>query len=216
MTTGPLCDLHCDTVLDLQGGASLASNPEGHLDIPRLRRAGVGLQVFACFVPSGLTADRAYLQANALLDVLDSACARHADAVRLVRTPAEAERAVAAGRIGIMAAIENGHAIKSDLGNLAHFHARGVRYLTLTHAAHLEWAASSGGEWTGEHGLTAFGEEVVREMNRLGLVVDVSHVHERTFWDVISVATRPLIASHSCAAALCPVSRNLTDDQVRA
>jgi membrane dipeptidase len=212
----PVCDLHCDTVLELQAGASLAGHPSGHIDIPRLRAGGVGLQVFACFVPGGLAPGRALDEANALLDVLERACLQHADDMRLVTEAGEAERVVASGRIAAVAAIENGLAIGGDLGNLERFRARGVRYLTLTHARHLDWAASSGQEWSGEHGLSPLGEEVVREMNRLGIIVDVSHVHERTFWDVVRVSSRPFIASHSCAAALCPVGRNLTDDQLRA
>ncbi len=211
-----VCDLHCDTLLELEGGTSLASNPAGHVDIPRLRAGRVGLQVFACFVPSGFTATRAHQEANALLDVLAVACARHADEVQLVQDAQGVEAAVSAGKIAVLPAVENGHAIAGDLRNLELFRSRGVRYMTLTHARHLEWAASSGEDWNGERGLTPFGEDVVREMNRLGIIVDVSHVHERTFWDVVRVARRPFIASHSNAAALCPVSRNLTDDQLRA
>jgi membrane dipeptidase len=213
---GLICDLHCDTILELQGGADLASNPGGHVDLARLRRGRVGLQVFACFVPSLLSAARALQEANAMLDVLDAACQRHPDQVRLVQDGQGIADAVAAGRIAALPAIENGHALAGDLRNLERFRARGVRYMTLTHARHLEWAASSGEEWSQEHGLAPFGEEVVREMNRLGIIVDVSHVHERTFWDVVRVAARPFIASHSNAAALCPVGRNLTDDQLRA
>lgn len=211
-----VCDLHCDTVLELQGGASLASNPDGHVDIARMRRGRIGLQVFACFAPSLLSAARAHREANTLLDILAAACARHAEEARLVQDRNGVEEAVASGKIAVLAAIENGHAIAGDLRNLERFRARGVRYLTLTHARHLEWAASSGEEWSQTRGLTAFGEDVVREMNRLGMIVDVSHVHERTFWDVTRVANRPFIASHSNAAALSPVGRNLTDDQLRA
>jgi membrane dipeptidase len=212
----PVCDLHCDTVLELQGGASFASNPGGHVDIARLKRGHVGLQVFACFTPSLLSPSRAHQEANALVDVLESACRRHPDDVRLVNDAGGVRNAIASGQIAAMRAIESGHAIAGDLGNLEQFRARGVRYLTLTHARHLEWAASSGEDWSQEYGLTGFGEEVIREMNRLGLIVDVSHVHERTFWDVARVARRPFIASHSCAAAICAVGRNLTDDQLRA
>lgn len=212
----PVCDLHCDTVLELQAGASLAAHPDGHVDIERLRRGGVALQVFACFVPSLLPRERARPAADAMLDVLDAACRRHTDSVALVTDARGVEAAVASRRIAVLRAIENGHAIAGDLRNLERFRARGVRYMTLTHGRHLDWAASCGEDWSGDRGLTPFGEDVVREMNRLGVIVDVSHVHERTFWDVTRVATRPFIASHSNAAALCPVARNLTDDQLRA
>ncbi len=211
-----VCDLHCDTVLELQGGASLASNPAGHVDIPRLRRGHVALQLFACFVPSLLPAERANREADAMLDVLEVECERRKNDVRLVQDAPGVEAAVRAGQIAALRAIENGHAIASDLRNLERFRSRGVRDMTLTHARHLEWAASSGEYWSRERGLAPFGEEVVREMNRLGIIVDVSHVHERTFWDVTLVCDRPFIASHSNCAALCPVGRNLTDDQMRA
>jgi membrane dipeptidase len=223
MTTNPtrefpaVCDLHCDTVLELQGGADLGQgNPDGHVDIPRLRKGGVRLQAFACFVPSSLPGGRAFRAAMDLLDEIDRVCARFPGDLRKVETAAEVEAARGEGRIGVMAAVENGHAIDSDPRNLEMLRARGVRYLTLTHFRHLEWAASSGEAFDGDHGLRPRGEEIVREMGRLGIIVDVSHVHERTFWDVVRLARKPFIASHSNAAALCPLPRNLTDDQVKA
>lgn len=211
-----IADLHCDTVLELQGGADIASAPEGHIDIPRLRQGGVGLQVFAAFVSSALPADRAFAEANALLDLLDGACETHPETFVKACTAQEVEDTVRAGKIAALAAIENGHAIEGDLGKLEALARRGVRYMTLTHVRHLPWAASSGDAGDGPGGLTDFGREVVRAMNELGVIVDLSHAHEKTFWDVARVAKRPLIASHSCAAALCPMPRNLTDDQIRA
>ena len=216
MSQTSIADLHCDTVLELQGGADIAGNPEGHIDIPRLRRGGVGLQVFAAFVSSTLPADKAFAEANALLDLMDGACAAHPETFVKARTADEVEGAVRAGKIAAVAAVENGHAIEGDLGKLETLALRGMRYMTLTHVRHLPWAASSNEEGDGPGGLTAFGREVVTAMNRLGVIVDVSHVHEKTFWDVVRVAKRPFIASHSCAAALCPLPRNLTDDQIRA
>jgi len=213
----PVCDLHVDTVLEVQGGADLgAGHPEGHVDIPRLRAGGAGLMVFACFVPSILPAGRAFREATDLLGEIDRLCARFPDDLQKVETAADAEAARARGRVSVLPAVENGHAIASDLGKLEELRRRGARYLTLTHALHLEWAASSGGEGPGPGGLTELGREVVREMERLGMIVDVSHVHESTFWDVVRIARKPFIASHSCAAALCPLARNLTDDQVKA
>lgn len=213
----PVCDLHLDTVLEIQGGADLGrGNPEGHVDIARMRQGEAGLLVFACFVPNLLPHGRVFRETADLLDVIERTCSRFSDDLQKVETAADAEAARAAGRIGILPAVENGHAIESDLGKLEQLRRRGVRYMTLTHARHLEWAASSGEPWTGSSGLTAFGREVVRAMESLGVIVDVSHVHESTFWDVARIARKPFIASHSCAAALCPVVRNLTDDQVKA
>ncbi len=213
----PVCDLHLDTVLEIQGGADLCfGNPEGHVDLARMRAGGAGLLVFACFVPNVLPPGRAFRETTELLDLIDRTCQQLSDDLQKVEAAADAEAACAAGRVGILPAVENGHAIESDLGKLERFRRRGVRYMTLTHARHLEWAASSGEPWTGSSGLTAFGREVVHAMESLGVIVDISHVHESTFWDVARMARKPFIASHSCAAALCPVPRNLTDDQIKA
>jgi membrane dipeptidase len=213
----PVCDLHLDTVLEIQGGADLAGgNPEGHVDLTRMREGGAGLLVFACFVPTVLPHGRVFREAMDLLDVIDRTCAQFPDHLKKVETAAEAEAARAAGRIVILSAVENGHAIESDLGHLEQLRRRGMRYMTLTHARHLEWAASSGEAWTGSSGLTPFGRDVVHAMESLGVIVDVSHVHESTFWDVTRITRKPFIASHSCASALCPLGRNLTDDQIKA
>jgi membrane dipeptidase len=212
-----VCDLHVDTLLEIQAGADLAAgNPDGHVDLPRMRRGGAGLMLFACFVAGTVRKDRAFATVTGLLDELDRTCDRLGTDLAKVETAADVERAWAAGRIGILPVVENGHAIESDLRNLEMLRRRGVRYMTLTHIQHVEWAASSGEPWSEEHGLRPFGHEVVGEMERLGILLDVSHVHETTFWDVRRIATRPLIASHSCAAALCPIPRNLSDDQIRA
>lgn len=213
----PVCDLHLDTVLEIQGGADLGrGNPEGHVDLARMREGGAGLLVFACFVPNVLPPGRVFREATDLLDVIERTCAQFPGDLKKVETAADAEAARAAGRIGILPAVENGHAIESDLGNLEQLRRRGMRYMTLTHARHLEWAASSGEAWTGSGGLTPFGRDVVHAMESLGVIVDVSHVHESTFWDVARIARKPFIASHSCASALCPLGRNLTDDQIKA
>lgn len=212
----PIADLHGDTLLGLQGGASLAGYPEGHVDLPRLRRGRVGLQVFVGFVSTTIPAEDAFSEATALLDLFDRACGEHGDVLERTVTAEDVERAAAGGRIAAVAAIENGHAIDGQIANLEALARRGVRYMTLTHSRHLAWAASSGEDGDGPGGLTAFGREVVAAMNALGVIVDISHVHATTFWDVARVARRPFIASHSCAAALCPMARNLTDDQLKA
>lgn len=213
----PVCDLHLDTVLELQAGADLAAgNPEGHVDLARMRAGGAGLLAFACYIPSVLPVGRAYPEAVALLEEVRRTCERLPADLARVGSAAEAEAAVAAGRVAILPAVENGHAIESDLAKLEDLRRRGARYMTLTHSRHLPWAASSGEEGSGPGGLTAFGREVVRAMESLGMIVDLSHVHESTFWDVTRVARKPFVASHSCCGALCPLPRNLTDEQIRA
>ena len=211
-----VADLHCDTLLELQGGASLEENREGDVDLPRLARGEVGLQVFVAFVSTTFPVGRAFREAMALLDLLDDACARFPDRLRKCVKADDVQRAAAEGRIAAVPAVENGHAIESDLKKLETLAGRGMRYMTLTHSVHLPWAASSGDTGDGPGGLTAFGREVVTALQALGVLVDVSHVHETTFWDVLRKARKPVIASHSCAIQLCPSSRNLTDDQMKA
>jgi membrane dipeptidase len=213
----PVTDLHCDTALEIRAGADLlAGNPEGHVDLERLERGAVALQLFAAYVSSALPEDRAFREAMDLLDGVEAACARSAGALVRVETAAEADRATEHGaKTAAILAVENGHAIEGSLSNLERLRARGVRYMTLTHARNLSWAASSGEERCDFEGLTSFGERVVAAMNEMGIVVDVSHVHETTFRDVARLSRRPFIASHSCAAALCPCARNLTDEQIR-
>jgi membrane dipeptidase len=211
-----VADLHCDTLLELQGGASLEENKEGHVDLPRLAQGEVALQVFVAFVSTNFPVGQAFREAMALLDLLDDACARFPAHLRKCVKAVDVERASVEGRIAAVPALENGHAIESDLKKLETLAGRGVRYMTLTHSVHLPWAASSGDTGDGPGGLTGFGREVVAAMRALGMLVDVSHVHEKTFWDVVRKARKPVIASHSCAAKLCPGSRNLTDDQMKA
>jgi membrane dipeptidase len=213
----PVTDLHCDTALEIQAGADLSSgNPEGHVDLERLDRGAVTLQLFATYVSSVLPKDRAFREAMDLLDGVEAACALSGGALVKVETAAEADRVIERGaRTAAILAVENGHAIEESLSNLERLRARGVRYMTLTHARNLPWAASSGEERCDFEGLTSFGEKVVAAMNEIGIVVDVSHVHETTFRDVARLSRRPFIASHSGASALCPCARNLTDDQIR-
>lgn len=213
----PVADLHCDTALELQAGADLAAgNPPGHVDIPRWRAGGVGLQLCACFVSSAAPAGRAFTEVQSLLDAVDRAAAEHHQDLALCETAAEVRDAQGRGLVALVKAVENGVVLGNDLSRLEALRRRGVRYLTLTHSAHLPWAASSGEPGGDGVGLSPFGREVVAEMNRLGILVDLSHVHESTFWDAVRLSRRPVIASHSCCRALCDTPRNLTDDQLRA
>lgn len=212
----PIADLHCDTILEIQGGADFAHGAEQcHVDLPRLRHGQVALQVFACFLPTSIPEERVFQDTLGLLDLIDETCRGLPDDLAKVETAEEVQAAAASGKIGILAAVENGHAIARNLKNLETLRRRGARYMTLTHSRHLSWAASSGGEGTGPGGLTDFGCEVVAAMNDLGMIADVSHVHPNTLSDVAHVSRRPLLASHSCAFALCPLARNLTNDQIK-
>ncbi len=138
------------------------------------------------------------------------------DRIELVKNYNDVLSVFQTDKIGIMLAVENGHAIQGNPARLSELFDFGVRYMTLTHSRHLSWAASSGEKWDKPYGLSSIGRDIIREMNHLGMMVDVSHVHERTFWDVIELSEKPIIASHSNCSAICPTARNLTDEQIRA
>lgn len=209
----PIADLHCDTALELEAGEDLASNPRGHVDLVRMREGGVGLQFFAAFLSPRVPAAHVWRRCCGLLDAVERNLARHGDAIEKVDSAAQVEDAWRRGRMAGILAVESGAAIEEDLGRLEILRRRGVRYMTLTHSGSLTWAGSSG---DGGPGLTDFGRKVVACMEDLGILVDVSHVSDATFWDVARCARKPFIASHSNARSLCPAGRNLTDDMIRA
>jgi membrane dipeptidase len=188
---------------------------EGCVDIPRMREGGIGAIFFALWVPVEITGQAATRRASDLLDSVLKQVEEHPAALAIAKSSADVARARQEGKIAVMLGIEGGHTINSDLNVLRDFHARGVRCMTLTHNAATEWADSSN-DAPRHRGLTDFGKEVVREMNRLGMLVDVSHVSDSTFYDVLKTTRAPVIASHSCCRALCRVPRNLDDEMIRA
>jgi membrane dipeptidase len=186
-------------------------------DLARLRAGGVDAQFFSIWVaPEHYDPDepgRARRRALALFDAVTQQARRHSEHLAIARTAADVRRIAAEGRIALLFGVEGGHAIGNDLGTLRLYFERGARYMTLTWSFSHGWAGSSG---DGGGGLTEFGREVVAEMNRLGMLVDVSHVSDATFWDTIEATRAPLIASHSSARALAPHPRNLDDAMLRA
>jgi len=210
-------DLHSDAVLRLMRGADFGRrDTTGHMDIPRLREGGIDLQVMACWLSTDTPLEECRPHVDSMIDSLDAQLNRYPDQVELCRTAAEAERIIENDKIAIFLGIENGVAIANDLDNLQHFYDRGVRYLTLTHTASSDWCISSADTAPAFHGLTDFGREVVRKMNELGMIVDISHASPEAVEEVLKITTDPIVASHSCVHALCPHDRNLTDDQIRA
>jgi membrane dipeptidase len=188
---------------------------EGCVDIPRLREGGVGAIFFALWVPVEITGIAATRRARGLIDATLNQIKIHETDLALATTAEEVRAARASGKIAVLLGIEGGHAIDSDLSILREFYARGVRYMTLTHNAATEWADSSNAA-PRHNGLTDFGKQVILEMNRLGMLVDVSHVSDATFYDVLRTSRAPVIASHSCCRALCDAPRNLDDAMVKA
>jgi membrane dipeptidase len=187
---------------------------EGCVDLPRLRAGGVGAVFFALWVPVEITGGAATRRARYLLDAVVSQIGLHGSALALCTTCAEVRAARERSQIAVLLGVEGGHAINSDLAVLREFHARGVRYMTLTHNAATEWADSSNAP-PRHSGLTDFGKQVIREMNGLGMPVDVSHVSDATFYDVLETSRAPVIASHSCCRALCDAPRNLDDAMIK-
>ena len=215
-------DLHCDSVSLLMKGRDLhMSLPDAHVDLPRLREGRVGLEVFAVYVPPKTETDKAFSYATERLDAIDAFIVSD-ESLAPVETASELRSCLAAGKTGIMKAVENGLAIENSLEKLELLRKRNVRIMTLVHSAHLPWVASCTGDGPftsgaqGQGGLSDFGGTVVDAMNDLGIIPDVSHSSEAAFWDVIRRSKRPIIASHSCAWNLCGAARNLKDDQLKA
>ncbi|MEU9113146.1 dipeptidase [Streptomyces sp. NPDC048483] len=182
-----------------------------HTDIPRLRAGGVGAQFWSVYVRAGYAGDHAVSATLEQIDGVRQLIARYPDDLRAALTSGDMEAARAEGRIASLMGAEGGHSINNSLATLRALYELGVRYLTLTHNSSLAWADSATDE-PRAGGLSAFGEEVVREMNRLGMLVDLSHVAAETMRDALRVSRAPVIFSHSSARAVCDHPRNIPDD----
>jgi membrane dipeptidase len=185
----------------------------GQTDIPRLRAGGVGAQFWSVYVPGELKDHIATTQLEQI-DLMRRIIARYPEAFRFASTAQDIRAAKKSGRIGSMLGIEGGHAIENSLGALRAYYDLGVRYMTLTHNTTLDWADAAADE-PRHDGLTAFGEQVVLEMNRLGMLVDLSHTSAGTMDDALRVSRAPVIFSHSSARGVCDVPRNVPDEILR-
>ena len=190
-------------------------NKDGHVDIPRMREGGLDALFFSIWVPSQITGPPAVKRALDLIDSVREAVRTHPNDLMLANTAADIRRAAAEHKIAALMGMEGGHIIDDDLAVLRVYAALGVRYLTLTHFLNNNWADSSTDK-PAHNGLTAFGKDVVRELNRIGVIVDVSHVSDKTFYDLLEVTRAPVIASHSSSRAISNHPRNMTDDMMRA
>ena len=218
----PVFDAHADSLqMALDLGADLAEPGPGHLDLARGRAGGLGTLVFVCW-PDAKFAEQgpgaAAARTRDLLAAFHRLVERRPDAVRWAGNGALARAAREAGCVAGIPGIEGGHAIEEDLGQLERFFEHGVRVMTLVWNNHLAWIRSCR-DGAGAHvpaGLSAFGRDVVRRMNELGMVVDLSHAGRRAFYDTLETSSMPVIASHSGCTALHDHPRNLDDDQLRA
>ena len=213
-----IIDLHSDTTqLILNEGYDLGElHDYGQVDIPRMREGGYTAMFFATNPNSRrLTPLESIKRGLEEMDAVRREVARHPDELVWARTSADIEAAKRTSKTAILMSIEGGHVIDSSLGVLRSFFDLGARYMTLTHFTHTPWADSSG-EPPSTKGLTDFGKEVVREMNRLGMMVDISHVSDKTFYAVLATTTVPVIASHSSCRVFSSHPRNMDDDMLRA
>jgi membrane dipeptidase len=215
----PVVDGHNDlpwAIRTRAGGSLAVADPSGHLagfhtDIPRLLAGGVGAQFWSVYVPA--SAETPFEDTLLQIDLVERMVAANPDTLESATTADDIRRARAAGRIACLLGAEGGHSIEESLDNLGALYTRGVRYLTLTHIDTLPWADSATDEER-HGGLTEFGRDVVREMNRIGMMVDISHVSAGTMRAALETTRAPLIASHSSAYAVAAHPRNVPDDVI--
>ena len=209
-------DTHDDTTQRfLDGKFDIAErHDDGSIDLPRMREGGLDAIFFSIWIPSKVTGTEAVNRAVAQIEAVRQQVSAHPKELALATTAAEIRAAHKQGKIAALMGVEGGHMINSDLDVLRKFASLGVRYMTLTHSGNDEWADSSTDKRV-HNGLTDFGKDVVREMNRLGVIVDISHVSDKTFYDALEISKAPVIASHSSCRALCDAPRNITDQMMK-
>jgi membrane dipeptidase len=210
-------DSHIDTIQRvLMDNEDLGQrSTHGHADLVRLREGGTNAPFFSLWVPTYYKESEAVRRTLDLRDAMQRVLDAHPDQIQLALTASDVERITRSGKIAAILSVEGGHQIADDLAVLRVYQRLGVRSMTLSHFRNNNWADSSTDKPV-HNGLTDFGKQVVREMNRLGMIVDISHVSDKTFYDALAVTTKPVIASHSSCRALSDVPRNMTDDMIRA
>ncbi|WP_276495941.1 dipeptidase [Pontibacter litorisediminis] len=212
-------DTHNDVLISVMEGLDIGTDLRGrtHSDLSRFREGGVDAQFFSVW--SDETGDFKY--AVQQIDSLEAIVKRYPDQLLLATDVAGIEQAVQEGKMAALIGVEGGHMIDNDLQKLDQLYNRGARYLTLTWNNSTPWASSAADEASGKmpkskRGLKGIGKQVVTRMNELGMLVDLSHVGEKTFWDVMAVTKKPVLVSHSCVHSINPIPRNLTDKQIKA
>ena len=214
-------DMHADTVqrvldehVDLQQQLN-----DGHFDAVRAKAGGLDAQFFSIWVEPQLFGgggERAVKRADDQISAVRALAEKHPETWQLATSAADVQRAVQDGKIAALMGLEGGYAIDEKLENVQRYYDLGVRYMSPAWSVSTSWAGSSGDDIGASLGLTDFGKNVVREMNRLGMMVDVSHVSDKAFWDIVNTSTKPVVATHSACRAIANVPRNLTDEMIRA
>jgi len=209
-------DTHDDTtqrLLDPKFDLSIRHS-DGNIDIPRMKEGGLSAIFFSIWISSKILGPEAVKQALDQIDAVRETVRKNPNDLMLATSAADIREAKNQHKIAVLMGVEGGHMMGNDLSVLRTFAALGVRYMTLTHMDNNEWADSSTDK-PAHNGLTDFGKDVIREMNRLGIIVDISHVSDKTFYDAIAASKSPVFASHSSCRALCVAPRNMTDDMIR-
>lgn len=216
-------DTHCDTPMNMiRGGFDIGKRQAtGKVDLVRMQEGGLDAMFFAAWVGQKARTEEnyreAYLAVHEMMDSILIQTKRYPDMAEIALTADDAARISDTGKRAIYIGIENGFALAKDLSRVAEFYNKGARYITLSHSYHNDICDSSSDRAVPEHnGLSPFGREVVTEMNRVGMIVDVSHISDKSFYDVLEVSKAPVIASHSSVRAIARHDRNMTDDMIRA
>ncbi|HMD35108.1 MAG TPA: dipeptidase [Vicinamibacterales bacterium] len=196
-------------------GSPGGNNTASHVDYPRAREGGLDAAFFSIYMPGTVTGPEAVKRSLVMIDNVRKLAEQHPNEIVLATTAADVRAGAKAGKFVALMGMEGGHMIDDSLSVLRDYARLGVRYLTLTHSVNTNWADSSG-DAPKHNGLTDFGKDVVRELNRLGVMVDISHVADKTFWDALEVSKAPLLASHSSCRALSGHPRNMTDEMIKA
>jgi len=214
-------DMHADTVqrvldehVDLQQQLT-----DGHLDAVRAKAGGLDAQFFSIWVEPqlfGSTGPRAVKRADDQIAAVRALAEKHPETWQMATTADQVRQAAENGKIAALLGLEGGYAIDERFENVERYYRMGVRYMSPAWSISTSWAGSSGDDVGATRGLNDFGKSVVREMNRLGMMVDVSHVSDKTFWDIVNTSTKPVVATHSACRAIADVPRNLTDDMIKA
>ena len=209
-------DSHCDTPSQILRLRDLSKdNAYAHVDFPKLKRGGVDAAFFALYVPARLDSAEGFEYAERLLKGVQDSVAENSSVAAFAVSEGQAKENKDKSRFSVFLGLENGSPVGDDLSKVKYFYDKGVRYITLCHSLDNQICDSCATKVKTWHGLSPFGKEVVMEMNRLGMLIDVSHVSDETFYDVLKFSVKPVVATHSCCRALADHPRNLTDEMIR-
>ena len=209
-------DSHCDTPSQILRLRDLGlDNEYAHVDFPKLKRGGVDGAFFALYIPASKSEEEAYVYSHKLLDAVSASVAANCDKAAFAVSMEEAYANKESDKFSVFLGLENGSPIGSSFDRLHEYYRKGVRYITLCHSRDnqiCDSCASASGYWGG---LSPFGKDLVKEMNHIGMMVDVSHISDASFYDVVDCSSKPVVATHSCCRALASHPRNMTDDMIR-